>query len=166
MWCRWFERELTALADGQLPAWRGAWARRHLLSCRACAARQAETESAVAAQRRLLPRLMPSSDVPMEEMLRRVRLRLAAEPELEVRRQLRPRLVLASAAGIIAVVLAFRVLNPVWIAIGIESPPEQLTEKPELFRDYQLFEHLPAIENFDRVPSGDSPDEGGRPMRG
>jgi hypothetical protein len=73
---------------------------------------------------------------------------------------MRPRLVLASAAGAIVLVLAVRLLNPVWIVLGIESPPAELADSPDLFRDYQLFEHLDAIENLDRVQDSDAPDSG------
>jgi anti-sigma factor RsiW len=163
MWCGWIEPEITALADAELPAWRAALVRRHLRSCAACAERQTEVERSVAAQRRALPQVLhgvcPPADLMLAEVHRRLR---RAEPEPQVRRvsAMRPRLVWASAAGVIVFVLALRLLNPVWIVLGIESPPPVLEEQPDLFRDYQLFEHLDAIENLDRIPQGEGPDSG------
>ena len=151
MWCRWVEGDSSALADGQLPQWRASWVRRHLRSCPDCARRQAAVERSVAAERDLLPLLLRPAEVPADDMWLALRRKIAAEPEVETARSFRPRFVLASAVGVAVVFLALRVLNPVWIALGIERPPEQVSESPELFLDYELFEHLPVIENLDRV---------------
>jgi len=157
MACRSIEPDVTALVDGELPAWRAWRARRHLRSCSECTASVAETERAVAAQHRLMASLLSSPAVPADEMFRKVRVRLAEDDgSPEAHRRLRPRLVLASAVGVVAVFLALRVMNPVWIALGIETPPEQLSERPELFLDYDMFEHLPVIENLDRVRDVDA----------
>jgi hypothetical protein len=45
------------------------------------------------------------------------------------------------------------VLEPMLIAVGLQSPPEVVVEQPDLFRDYALFEYLDAIEHFDAVNS-------------
>jgi anti-sigma factor RsiW len=159
MLCRWVDSEITALADGERTGWRAALARRHLASCGRCAARRAETERSVDRQRHLLPRVLFSTDVPTDAMFAEVTRRLGAEPvALPVERQYRPRLIFASAAGAIVLVLALRLLNPVWIVLGIESPPPRLADAPDLFRDYELFQHLDLIENLDQVPDSDAPD--------
>ena len=169
MLCGWVETEITALADGERTGWRAALLRRHLASCSACAARRAEIEGAVETQRRLLPRVLFSPDVPTDAMFAEVtrRLRVEAKPDAApVARQFRPRLILASAAGAIVLVLALRLLNPVWIVLGIESPPARLADTPDLFRDYELFQHLDLIENLDQMPDSDAPDTDSPPAQG
>jgi anti-sigma factor RsiW len=167
MQCRWIRDELTAHADGELRGWRAAWVRRHLSRCADCGREAAVIERSVARQRRVLPALV-QEPVEADDLWRRVRVRLddspRTEPEPRERRWAPTRrLVLAAAAACVLVaVLLARPLDPWLIAVGIEDPPRPVAEKPELFVDYPLFEHLDAIEQLDRLERKGGAQERGR----
>lgn len=157
MWCRWIQRDLTALIDEELSPSRAQRVRRHVVGCEACRNRLAALERVVHQQSELLPLLGAAVQAPTEEMLRRVR--AGIRPEQEVRRWwLSPQFVAAVAASIVAVFGLLRISQPFLMAVGLEDPPEIVVENPELFRDYSLFEHLDAIERLGvgSAPASDS----------
>jgi anti-sigma factor RsiW len=168
MSCRSIEADLTAYVDGELAGWRAAWIRRHLNRCSVCAGQVRSIERSVAVQRRLLAAYAGAQRVDADEIWGRMRHRLkepliAGAPRQRLRWAPSTRLVLAAAtACAVAAVFLSRVLDPWLIAVGIEDPPRVLAEKPELFLEYRLFEHLEAIERID-LPEKE---ERGRRRRG
>jgi hypothetical protein len=118
-------------------------------SCQACAALFADLEGAVRRQRELLPLLNDAVQTSPDEMLRRVRTGMREQSEDRRHWWLTPQIVAAVAASAVAVFGLLRLSEPLLVAIGVEDPPEIVIEKPDLFRDYTMFEHLDAIEHLE-----------------
>lgn len=162
MWCRWVQNDLTALVDGELSAPRARRVRRHVDRCAACARELARLQRTIRRQREWLPRLDDAvRETPVDVMLQRVRRQIRQpEPLPESRRWwLSPQFVAAVAASAVAVFGLLRLSEPLLVAVGLEDPPEIVAEKPELFRDYTLFEHLDTIEHLE---VGSAPPTGSR----
>jgi hypothetical protein len=98
----------------------------------------------------LLPLLNEAVQTPTDEMLRRVRRVMREQSEEQRRWWMTPQVIAAVAASAVAVFGLLRLSEPLLVAIGVENPPEVVIEKPELFRDYTLFEHFDAIERLGR----------------
>jgi hypothetical protein len=65
-------------------------------------------------------------------------------------------LAIAGAVVTAVVVLFFSVMGgpkAVLIPLGVEPPPVAVTSDPDLFENYQVIQHLDALENFDNVES-------------
>jgi len=155
MWCWRVRRDLTALADGELSPRRGAAVRGHLEQCSDCRALWQETQRAVQLQQRLMPGAFEVLDLAVDPMLREVRLRLDDDGSGQMRRWFwHPAVITAAAAVGLMMVSVLGLFNPLLVAVGLEEPPEEVAQRPELFRDYPLFEHLEALENFDALQSG------------
>lgn len=152
MRCWFIRRDLTAFVDRELSASRADAVRVHLAQCAACTELHRAIEATVSKQHQLVPVAFAATDVASGALLRQVRARLDSEPVAR-RWVLQPALMgtLAAVAVIIATYLG--VLDPVFIAVGFENPPEVVAEQPELFRDYAFFERLDALEHFDDVNS-------------
>ena len=91
-------------------------------------------------------------DVASGILLGNVRERLDHEPA--VRRWLLQPAMMGGLAVVSAVIATYLgLLDPVFISVGFEKPPEIVAEQPELFRDYVFFERLDALEHFDDVNS-------------
>lgn len=152
MWCRWAQRDLTALVDRELTPSRARRVRRHVDRCEACAEQLAGLQQTVRRQRELLSRLNEAApEAPVDAMLRRLRSEIR-EPEAtqQARRWwLSPQIVAAVAASAVAVLGLLRLSEPLLVAVGLEDPPEIVAEKPDLFVDYTLFEHLDTIEHLE-----------------
>lgn len=152
MRCWFFRRDLTALVDGELSPARTTAVRTHLSHCPACAELHQAIAASVAQQRELVPMAFGPADVASGVLLRDVHSRFDHEPPVR-RWVLQPAMMggLAVVSAIIATYLG--VLDPVFISVGFENPPEVVAEQPELFRDYVFFERLDALEHFDDVNS-------------
>lgn len=151
MWCWWFRRDLTALVDGELRSARAAGVRFHLARCQRCAALQEEIARCVAQQRRVLALVGETAGVNTEQLGRSLQARLDEDRIGSHRWGLASRLAVAAAAGGLAIFISLRALDSVLIAAGVADPPPVVAEKPDLFRDYALFEHLDALEHFETV---------------
>jgi anti-sigma factor RsiW len=158
--CSWIRRQLTAHADDELSGAAARLVRRHLAGCRGCVAERAAIGRSVADQRELLRAAAGEADVDADLLWSGVRRRLAAEPPRDAIRKPAVRLVLASAGAAAVLLVAARLLDPLWISVGLEDPPRKLAEEPELFVDYTLFEHLEAIENLDTPARSPGPGGG------
>jgi anti-sigma factor RsiW len=158
MWCRWIQRDLTALVDGELSASRTERVRQHVDHCESCAELLAGVEQTVWRQREFLPLLNGTVETPVEDMLRRVRKGMQEHSEERHRWWLAPQVVAAIAASAVAVLGLLRLSEPLLVAVGLEDPPEIVVEKPDLFLDYTLFEHLDTIERLEvgSAPPADS----------
>lgn len=152
MWCRRVQRDLTALVDGELAAWRSKLVRRHLDGCPTCREELAAVERAVLRQRELLPLLDDAGPIPIDAMLRRVRQGVQQQDPEPVRRRswLIPPVIAAATAGGVLVFGLLRWSVPILVTVGLEEPPEVVAEKPDLFRDYTLFENFDTIEHLER----------------
>lgn len=161
MSCERVREDLTALADGALPAAAAAALRAHLDACDGCAREARELAAATALSREFLaaelPVLRPGFDT-------RMRALLEGESRSGPGRHLwRPLLAGALAAAVAVLVLASSTGGPssVLVPLGIQAPPPELAEKPALFRDYEILEHLDELEHFETViqvplePAGD-----------
>jgi predicted anti-sigma-YlaC factor YlaD len=152
MRCWFFRRDLTALVDGELSPARAAAVRTHISGCAACAALHQGIETSVARQRQLVSLAFGPLDVASAGMLRSVHDRFEHEPS--VRRWFLQPAMMGGIAVVTAIIATYLgVLDPVFISIGFENPPEIVAEQPELFRDYVFFERLDALEHFDDVNS-------------
>ena len=116
-------------------------------------------ESAIQWQRQALAEVTAVDEFDPQALHAKLRRVLAAEPAASVPLWawlLRP-VALASAAAIVAVVVLFSAMGgpkAVLIPLGVESPPIAVSSEPDLFENYQLIQHLDALENFDTVQSG------------
>lgn len=152
MRCWFFRRDLTALVDGELSPSRAALVRTHLSRCSSCSQLHQAIEASVAQQRQLVPMAFASADVADGVLLRNVRERFDYEPP--VRRWFLQPAMMAGVAVVTAIIATYLgVLDPVFISVGFEDPPEVVAEQPDLFRDYVFFERLDALEHFDDVNS-------------
>jgi hypothetical protein len=97
----------------------------------------------------LLPLVNEAVQTPVDEMFRRVRRGVQEQPQVQHRWWLTPPVVAAVAAGAVIVFGLLRFSEPLLVSVGIEDPPEIVVEKPELFRDYTLFENFDAIEHLE-----------------
>jgi anti-sigma factor RsiW len=152
MRCWFIRRDLTALVDGELSASRVAAVRRHLTDCAECTQLHRAIEAAVAKQHQLMPLAFGATEeVTSSALLRRVHERLDDDEPVARRWFLQPATV-GTVAVVAAIIATFvGVLDPVFIAVGFEEPPEVVAEQPELFRDYAFFERIEALEHFDDV---------------
>jgi len=156
--CRAVRGELTAWCDGELSRRRAEQVEQHLAECAACSAEAESLSAAVRWQRRALPRVTAMAVHDVRALQVRLRRALAAEPE--PRASFWPWLfrpvAIAAAAAMIGVVTLFSILggpNAVLIPLGVESPPVAVSSEPDLYENYQLIQHLDAMENFDTVES-------------
>jgi anti-sigma factor RsiW len=158
--CRAVKRELTAWFDGELSRREAERVEQHLAACAACSTEAQSLSAAIRWQRQALPHVTAVADhegAPLQSRLRRA---LAVEMEQRTQGQFwswvfRP-VVIATAAAMIAIIVLFSVLggpNAVLIPLGVEAPPVAISREPELFENYQLIQHLDAMENFDTVES-------------
>jgi len=155
MWCWHVRRDLTALTDGELSPRRLSAVRGHLERCPDCRAAWEDTERSVDLQRRLLASAFEVRDLAVDPMLREVKLRLDDDGSTSTRRWFwSPALITAAAVMGLVMVSVLGLFTPLLVAVGLEDPPEQVAQQPELFRDYPLFEHLETLENFDALQSG------------
>lgn len=156
--CWVVEKSLTAWIDGALPRRKAARIERHLAACTRCSAEAEGLRAAIRWQRQILPRvatLAAFDPGPLRVKLQRA---LAAEPDRRASawNWLFHPLAIAGAVVTAGVVLFFSVMGgpkAVLIPLGVESPPVAVTREPDLFENYQLIQHLDALENFDNVES-------------
>lgn len=155
MRCWFFRRDLTALVDGELSAARATSVRAHVTRCAECTALYHAIEDSVAQQRQLVPLAFGPADIASEGiLLRDVRRRFDMEREPASRRWFLQPAMMGTVAIVGAVIATYLgLLDPVFISVGFEDPPEVVAEQPELFRDYVFFERLDALEHFDDVNS-------------
>lgn len=155
MRCWFYRRDLTALVDGELPPGRVAAVQAHLAGCAACSELHRDVAASVARQRQLVAAAFAPADVASDVLLRNVRQQFDFdEPEPAARRWfLHPAMMSGIAAVSVVIATYLGVLDPVFISVGFEDPPEVVAEQPELFRDYVFFERLDALEHFDDVAS-------------
>ncbi|HYD47199.1 MAG TPA: anti-sigma factor [Terriglobales bacterium] len=156
--CQSIRPHLTAAADRELSPWRSWQVRRHLDRCDACRSEADKLQRTVSTQITMLRQLMAAPEIPIDEMRRRLRVAIAAEPAIndapwQWHFSFRP--VFAGAA-----VMLLAISTAVWgfggpttalIALGWVEPPSAVAAKTDLFQDYPLIEQLDALENFDSV---------------
>lgn len=156
--CRAVKRDLTAWCDGELSR---RWAERieqHLAECAVCSAEAESLSAAIRWQHQALSRVTAVADYEFGGLEAKLRRALAAEREVPApfwSWPFRP-VAIALAAAMIGVIMLFSIMggpNAVLIPLGIESPPVAVSSEPELFENYQLIQHLDALENFDTVES-------------
>lgn len=161
MQCWFFRRDLTALVDRELSPVRAAAVRAHLARCASCAALHQAIEANVTVQSQLMPLAFGPADVAGGVMLRNLHERLPVDglvdmPDADnpVRRWFFQPVAMGTIAVATVIIATFLgVLDPVFISVGFEDPPEVVAQQPELFRDYVIFENLDALEHFDDVNS-------------
>jgi len=156
--CRAVKGDLTAWCDRELSRRRAERIEQHLAECGACAAEAESVSAAIRWQRQALPLATAVADYEFGALQARLRRALTAEPEPRAPFWpwfFRP-MAIAAAAVMIGVIMLFSIMggpNAVLIPLGVESPPVAVSSQPELFEDYQLIQHLDALENFDTVES-------------
>lgn len=158
--CARCREHLTAFVDAQLGLLARLRLRVHLLLNPPCAA-------AVAALRRVVDRqraeLSEPVAVDVEALLESARGAIGAlgTPRAPEPRQVpmsgfrwNRSLVAGLAAAAVFVVAAVGIAarpRTVLVPLGLEEPPAALAKKPDLFRDYEMFRELDALEHFDAV---------------
>lgn len=149
--CSAIREELTALADGALTGGADAVVRAHVAGCGDCAAELSGIQATVDLSRRVLVDELPTLRPGFET---RLRARLAEETERgrSRARWWRPAFVGALVAASV-LLMARSVGGPsaVLVPLGIQAPPKKVAEKPVLFKDYEIIEHLEELENFETV---------------
>lgn len=154
MQCAAIAEDLTALADGELAPERAVTIRDHLSSCGDCSKQLTAIERSLVLQRRSLselPELRPGFDTRMWARLDEVR---AQESRSRWSLWWKPLAIAAGAAA--AVLVAAAPLggpSAVLVPLGIQRPPAKVAKQTDLFRDYQIIEHLDELEHFDTVES-------------
>lgn len=128
--------------------------RTHLARCAQCTELYQAIETSVAQQRRLVPTAFAPADVASDMILRNVRQHFDYDEAPVARRWfLHPAMMSGFAVVSVVVATYLGILDPVFISVGFEDPPEVVAEQPELFRDYAFYERLDALEHFDDVNS-------------
>jgi anti-sigma factor RsiW len=161
--CRTVRENLTAWIDGELSRRWTDKVSRHLDACAACAAEAQSLREAVGMQRHALAQVIVPHDFDPARVRAELRRALLAQPAeralssgwLPWSGVFRP-VALAGALVTVAVTLVFLFAGgprAILIPLGVESPPAVVNREPGLFKDYQLIEHLDALENFDTVES-------------
>jgi anti-sigma factor RsiW len=144
------QRDLTALADGELSPRRAAALRDHLGRCGPCGRLHREIESAVKQHTSLLRRA-GVVEVDVEPLLRKVVSRLDFIPQATFWWIRPPVLAAAAAASLVVAFLAFSTRDSMLIVLGLQDPPKVVATKTDFFLDYPLFEHLEVLERLDAV---------------
>jgi anti-sigma factor RsiW len=156
--CWVVRRNLTAWVDGELPRRKAEGLERHLTGCAACSAEAEGLRAAIRWQRQILPRVATAAEYDSGPLHAKLQRALAAEADGRAsawRWLFRP-VAIAGAVVTAVVVLFFSVMGgpkAVLIPLGVEPPPVAVTSDPDLFENYQVIQHLDALENFDNVES-------------
>ncbi len=156
--CQAVEQDLVAWCDGELSERQARRITEHVSACAACAGEAERTRSAIAWQKRALVDITAAT-VDTQALQTKLRRALAAEPDARMPWWgwfLRPVAVAGACAVALVVVVFFSVVGgpkAVLIPLGVEPPPVAVSSEPELFENYQLIQHLDALENFDTVES-------------
>jgi predicted anti-sigma-YlaC factor YlaD len=151
--CEFVTENLTAWIDGALPSGASIALRNHLQGCAACARAESAARAAIDRHRRLIPRAVTLEGVDPDRVWQRLQAALQEAPDRWWRWWLRPALMGATAAAAAAVVVLLLAGRPenVLVPLGIETPPIEVVQHPDLFRDYAIIEQLDALEHFDTV---------------
>jgi anti-sigma factor RsiW len=152
MRCTDIREDLTAFRDGELEVTDARRVQQHVSECPACTTELREIEKTTDLLRQSLaelPVLRPGLET-------RLRAHLAEAERRPARswwnRLWRPAIVAGLAtAGVL--VMASSVGGPaaVLVPLGIQAPPKKVVEKPVLYKDYEIIEHLEELENFETV---------------
>jgi anti-sigma factor RsiW len=158
MKCRAVKGDLTAWCDGELSPRRAERIERHLAECTRCSAEAASLSAAIQWQRQALPRAAALADCEFGALRASLKRSLAAEtaPRAPFWLGLFRPVAVAAAAAVVGVIVLFSFMggpSAVLIPLGVEAPPVAVRSEPELFENYQLIQHLDALENFDTVES-------------
>lgn len=154
MRCDGARADLVAWVDGALPTRRARQLARHLDACQQCASEGASVRASARQQQTLLRSLTGAETVDVDDLWRRMRLRLAAEPEparrsLSLRWLWRPALAFAVTLAVVwGGVTTLGDHDALLISTGVKSPPKKLEEKPDLFKEYAVIEELEVLERF------------------
>jgi anti-sigma factor RsiW len=158
MKCLAVKEDLTAWCDGELSRRRAGRIEQHLAECTTCSAEVGSLSAAIRWQRQALPRATAVADCELDALQARLRRALAGEaaPQAPFWSGLFRPVAVAAAAAVAAVIVLFSIMggpSAVLIPLGVEQPPVAVSSEPELFENYQLIQHLDALENFDTVES-------------
>ncbi len=156
--CRRVNADLVAWCDGELSPERAKRIADHLSICAACAREAQHTRAAIEWQKTALTDITAVEQFDTQALQMKLRRALASDPEppLPWWAWLTRPVALAGAVALVAVVVFFSVVGgpkAVLIPLGVEPPPVAVSSEPELFENYQLIQHLDALENFDTVES-------------
>ena len=161
--CQDFREDLTAWAEGQLPARQHERISEHVTHCAHCAAEADSLRSAIAWQQRALRAVASMDGVDPLALSARLRRELTAvandkAPAWSLRdvwATMVGRLVLAGAAVSVAAAVLLLKIGPgmVLMPLGLEAPPPAVTQQTDFFKDYPLIERLDVLEHFDTVES-------------
>jgi anti-sigma factor RsiW len=152
--------DLTAFVDAQLDPLTHLRLRAHLLFRPGCAAAAASLRRVVDLQR---DHLSEPVAIDVEALLASARdaIRALGVPRAGTAHQppasgfrWNRSLVAGMAAAAVILVTAVGIAGrprTVLVPLGLEEPPAALAKKPDLFRDYEMFRELEALEHFDAV---------------
>jgi len=168
--CAAIQEDLTAWVDGELSEQQIRVVGDHLGQCGTCADLARQLRAAVPAQRQTLTCVVAIADLDRAELWRRTRSLLVNDVEAP-----RPRWAwwprrfalagLATAAAVGVFVALNNTPQPAPVMVDLGTPPVEVVERPDLFKDYPLIEQLDALENFDTVEAvpldDDTPSQNG-----
>jgi len=161
--CQDFREDLTAWAEGQLPARQHERVSEHVTHCPHCGAEANRLRSAIAWQQHALRAVASLDGVDPLALSARLRRELTAAANdkapawslRDVWGTMLGRLALAGAAVSVAAVVLLLAIGPgmVLMPLGLEAPPPAVTQQTDFFKDYPLIERLDVLEHFDTVES-------------
>ncbi len=155
--CRSVHRNLVAWCDGELSPRQARRVRDHLATCAACAGEAERVRTAIEWQTQALIGIaVAAADTHALQMKLQQALASEPDPGFPWWTWLTRPVALGAAAAVALVVVFFSLVGgpkAVLIPLGVEPPPVAVSSEPELFENYQLIQHLDAMENFDTVES-------------
>ncbi|GIW40589.1 MAG: hypothetical protein KatS3mg076_1166 [Candidatus Binatia bacterium] len=156
MRCPRIARELTAFVEGQLAPRRARRVAAHLARCASCSREERSLRRTVVLLQQVLsgppPELGPYFETRLEARLAEARL----DPGPAARRWLpfRWKPVAVLAAAFLAVLLAAGTLagpEAILVPLGVQPPPHELVERPDLYLEYPIIKRLDELEHFETV---------------
>jgi anti-sigma factor RsiW len=143
---------LTALADGALVESRSRAMKAHVAECADCTREFHSLARTVELSRHHLaafPELRPGFATRLNARLSDLRQQPERRPAW---RWWRPAFVGGlAAAGVLVMASSVGGPSAVLVPLGLQAPPKQVVEKPQLFKEYEIIEHLEELDHFDTV---------------
>src|SRR5262245_45988857 len=156
--CDSIRENLTAWIDGELSAAEEQHLAAHLDGCQACTVEAGDLRRAIGWQAQTLSKGLLEAPVDVGALRNGLHRRLAAIREREEpaaawswSRLLRPFAVATAAVAVAVLALMWQTPEPapLLVTIGVEQPPAEVVNNPEMFRYLDVMQNLEALEHFD-----------------
>jgi anti-sigma factor RsiW len=158
--CDSMRENLTAWIDGELPLAEERQVTAHIDACETCAAEAAALRRAITWQEHAMPQALLEAPVDvgalrlgMRRRLAAVRAREESAPQWSWTWLVRPFALATAAAAVVLLAVVWQVgePEPLLVSLGVEQPPAEVVNNPEMFRYFDVIRNLEAFEHFEAV---------------